>query len=204
MDKRGNKCHCALAISNCVYPCMRVVPAPVLMFLHARYRSKKTSESVNGFFQVPCIVHRALVTRAEIMHSSLSHSDPSLISRRNRCSPSCLLRSAADATTLSSQPAQKNPLTLPRPIPVAHAFHELDVKGFENGALLIDKPIGWTSMDVCAKLRTSLRFVNPKLKVGLWLSMHIFSCKCHFSYSPLFLRPFPYSPLGCRSDTLGL
>lgn len=37
---------------------------------------------------------------------------------------------------------------------------------FRNAAFLIDKPLNWTSFDVCAKVRNSCRFVEKKLKVG--------------------------------------
>lgn len=36
---------------------------------------------------------------------------------------------------------------------------------FDNGVLLVDKPLGWTSFDVCGKLRNMLKFLGVK-KVG--------------------------------------
>ncbi|KAG1662131.1 hypothetical protein FOA52_012993, partial [Chlamydomonas sp. UWO 241] len=40
---------------------------------------------------------------------------------------------------------------------------------FRDGALLIDKPIAWTSFDVCGKLRNMLKFLghtSKRFKVG--------------------------------------
>lgn len=78
---------------------------------------------------------------------------------------------ATDASTSSSvssvgEGKTTKRLLMPRPILVSSDFQGLDVSFFENGALLIDKPLEWTSFDVCGKLRNSLRFVSSKLKAG--------------------------------------
>lgn len=46
-----------------------------------------------------------------------------------------------------------------------------DLALFENGVLLVDKPKGWTSFDVCGKLRNVLRFLGPavrKVRACVW------------------------------------
>ncbi|EFJ51263.1 hypothetical protein VOLCADRAFT_87889 [Volvox carteri f. nagariensis] len=40
-----------------------------------------------------------------------------------------------------------------------------DVNILQNGVILVDKPLGWTSFDVCAKIRNLLKFIGVK-KVG--------------------------------------
>jgi hypothetical protein len=52
------------------------------------------------------------------------------------------------------RPKQK--LVMPTPIPPG----KLNPALFENGALLIDKPLEWTSFDVCQKLKNSIKFLG--------------------------------------------
>ena len=65
--------------------------------------------------------------------------------------------------------ARRSPkaITMPSAIGLCTDWQHLDISLFQNGALLIDKPLEWTSFDVCGKLRNSLRFLGiPKaLKV---------------------------------------
>lgn len=101
--------------------------------------------------------------------------------RRPRRRPSHSVACVADASAAAvQQPADidtqapesdaapakaKKPLVMPTPIlPTAQLA---DVEGlFANGALLIDKPLEWTSFDVCAKVRNTLYRFLGKLKVG--------------------------------------
>jgi tRNA pseudouridine55 synthase len=56
------------------------------------------------------------------------------------------------------------------PTPVPPPAVPADLSAWENAVLLVDKPSGWTSFDVCAKLRGTLAAVlgvrSRKLKVG--------------------------------------
>lgn len=54
------------------------------------------------------------------------------------------------------------PVPLPRIL--APRKSPLDQRDWEESAILIDKPQGWTSFDVCAKLRSAIGI--RKLKVG--------------------------------------
>ncbi len=56
------------------------------------------------------------------------------------------------------QPTPRPP-TRTRRLP---AGREQLLASFSNGALLIDKPLGWTSFDVCGKLRNTLKFLGVK------------------------------------------
>ncbi|MEW5298029.1 MAG: hypothetical protein WDW38_003684 [Sanguina aurantia] len=53
----------------------------------------------------------------------------------------------------------------PTVIPPTSSGIPLNLELFKNGMLLVDKPIGWTSFDVCGKLRNTLKFLGIK-KVG--------------------------------------
>jgi hypothetical protein len=59
---------------------------------------------------------------------------------------------------------------LPPPTAVPPGTLPDDLSVWDNAVLLIDKPKGWTSFDVCGKLRGSmgglLRRQNRKIKVG--------------------------------------
>ena len=106
-----------------------------------------------------------------VSSSSCACSYPVVTSKRflSRCSAGV---QDAMAETLAAGLADSTPvrpskqLIMPKPISVSAGADELDIAAFENGALLIDKPLQWTSFDVCGKLRNSLRFLPGKLKVG--------------------------------------
>jgi tRNA pseudouridine55 synthase len=55
-------------------------------------------------------------------------------------------------------------VSLPQTVPPS--VHALTADTFHEAAFLIDKPLTWTSFDVCAKIRNSCKFINRKLKVG--------------------------------------
>ena len=63
-----------------------------------------------------------------------------------RCDPCCVLRQEAK---------RKKPLPpAPAIVGKGSAFTQ---EVWQNAALLVDKPQGWTSFDVCAKLRGALK-----------------------------------------------
>ena len=87
---------------------------------------------------------------------------------------------AADKAPLATKsPQSPKAVTIPSAIGLSADWKHLDISLFQNGALLIDKPLEWTSFDVCGKLRNSLRFLGvPKaLKVGE-------ECCCHAAMQP--------------------
>ncbi|GAX84432.1 hypothetical protein CEUSTIGMA_g11852.t1 [Chlamydomonas eustigma] len=72
---------------------------------------------------------------------------------------------ASTATEVNAVTQKTKVIELPKSITVPPGDELVNLKDFENGALLIDKPIGWTSFDVCGKLRSTLKFTG-KVKVG--------------------------------------
>lgn len=79
------------------------------------------------------------------------------------------------AMILPSEPSYTLPYKTPKKVRVAPTVIPptssgipLNLELFKNGMLLVDKPIGWTSFDVCGKLRNTLKFLGIK-KVSLSL-----------------------------------
>lgn len=79
------------------------------------------------------------------------------------------------AMILPSEPTYTLPYKTPKKVRVAPTVIPptssgipLNLELFKNGMLLVDKPIGWTSFDVCGKLRNTLKFLGIK-KVSLRL-----------------------------------
>lgn len=70
----------------------------------------------------------------------------------------------------ASQSKPKKKKVLPPPVPVLPGALPDDLSIWDNAVLLIDKPQGWTSFDVCGKLRGTLAAVlrkkNKEVKVG--------------------------------------
>ncbi|KAG2433130.1 hypothetical protein HYH02_012831 [Chlamydomonas schloesseri] len=70
---------------------------------------------------------------------------------------------ASDAPRPGYHPkAPRVPPTLIKPGPGSRID---DMELLKNGVILVDKPLGWTSFDVCGKIRNMIRFLEVK-KVG--------------------------------------
>jgi hypothetical protein len=65
---------------------------------------------------------------------------------------------------LAKAAARKAKRVPPQPIapPSLPQDQEQLLQAFSNGVLLIDKPLKWTSFDVCGKLRNMLKFIGVK------------------------------------------
>ncbi|KAG2435888.1 hypothetical protein HXX76_007083 [Chlamydomonas incerta] len=76
---------------------------------------------------------------------------------------------ASSSTGASDAPRSKHPYhpKAPRVAPVLiKPGGAIDDMGrLQNGVILVDKPLGWTSFDVCGKIRNMIRFLEVK-KVG--------------------------------------
>ena len=117
---------------------------------------------------VPLITHRSL---------HLSQMATSKRTNRHRIDFSrCITSSAApEADNIAPETSvdvahKQEKKVLPPPTPVPPGSLPDDLAVWENAVLLIDKPKGWTSFDICGKLRGSMGGLlcrsNRKIKVG--------------------------------------
>lgn len=89
-----------------------------------------------------------------------------------RCITSSTVSAEVDITadTAPDGPQKQKKKVLPPPTAVLPGALPDDLSVWDNAVILIDKPKGWTSFDVCGKLRGSmgglLRRPNRKIKVG--------------------------------------
>ena len=87
----------------------------------------------------------------------------------NACAPVEKASGPSSAYATPSKPKKKK-APPPPPVPVPCGALPQDLSVWDNAVLLIDKPKGWTSFDVCGKLRGSLaallRKRNREIKVG--------------------------------------
>ncbi|PNW71835.1 hypothetical protein CHLRE_16g690250v5 [Chlamydomonas reinhardtii] len=76
----------------------------------------------------------------------------------------------ADASSSAAAPDAPRPGFHPKaprvpPVLIKPGGPICDMELLKNGVILVDKPLGWTSFDVCGKIRNMIRFLEVK-KVG--------------------------------------
>ena len=145
----------------------------------AAFRSASLAPSRRAVAPAQRHVHLAFPCRARAVASLPNDSSPSLsLPSSPPPSPSSSATSSASSSSSSSsssstsapnknKPAKKKP---PPPLPplVPRGSTPPDNDWGSAAAYLIDKPLGWSSHDACAKLRGALRFRtrDRKIKVG--------------------------------------
>lgn len=151
---------------------LRCVTLPRLTCLPDRHRRRRCCYATAG----------ARLPRAWARIADPAQQQP--LMKRQRLSTSASAEAAAQQQTAagpaqqeqrSSPPSlqqqqQKKAKALVMPTPVHPPTVPADPAAWENAVLLVDKPQGWTSFDVCGKLRHALaallRKRNKEVKVG--------------------------------------
>ena len=70
-----------------------------------------------------------------------------------------------------------------------------------NGIIIIDKPAGWTSMDVCAKLRGILKAKSESATPARWIPWPPACCRCSWGRPP---GPWSFAESGEKEYVAGL
>ncbi|KXZ43289.1 hypothetical protein GPECTOR_95g678 [Gonium pectorale] len=90
---------------------------------------------------------------------SVASAEPESRDRTAEASSSTPIPAAPTPASGTSKKANRPPPELIKPGPIN------DLSILQNGVILVDKPLGWTSFDVCGKIRNMIRFLEVK-KVG--------------------------------------